>query len=210
MLNVLLVVLTLDPRINHEIRDLTKEAGWSKLPTANVPLQALKDRVQRMIYTSCWVTCGILWDNAIWLTNNLIFNDSFQKICFDIRFLSKLHANMINEARRHRKWENRSPGWAKVTPSGPKVSQRAPKVNQKWATWRQKDAESEPRGRPKYIKKPTFGKGCEKGAKMVPPSYTFWCRFGSHFHEKSMKKVDAKIDAEKVMSIDEKSMRKWS
>ena len=31
--------------------------------------------------------------------------------------------------------------------------------------------------------------------------------FGSHFHDKSMKKVDVKIYAEKVMNIDEKSMR---
>ena len=146
MLNVLLVVLTLDPRINHEIRDLTKEAGWSKLPTANVPLQALKDRVQRMIYTSCWVTCGILWDNAIWLTNNLIFSDNFQKVWFYIRFSSKLHANMKKEARRHRKWENRSPGWAKVSPRVPKVSQRAPKVSQKGAEGSQKGAKREPNG----------------------------------------------------------------
>ena len=31
--------------------------------------------------------------------------------------------------------------------------------------------------------------------------------FGSHFHEKSMEKIDAEIDAEKVMKIDEQSMQ---
>ena len=85
-----------------------------------------------MIYTSCWVTCGILWDNAIWLTNNLIFSDNFQKVWFYMRFSSKVHANMKKEARRHRKWENRSSGW--------------PQGHQKWAKGYQKWAQREPKG----------------------------------------------------------------
>ena len=50
--------------------------------------------------------------------------------------------------------------------------------------------------------------GREKGAKMSPAPDAFWDRFGSHFHEKSMKKTHANIDAEKVMKFHEKSMRK--
>ena len=38
---------------------------------------------------------------------------------------------------------------------------------------------------------------------------TFWDHFGSHFPSKIDEQIDAEIDAEKVMKIDEKSMRKW-
>ena len=39
----------------------------------------LKGGLEKMIYTCCWVTCDILRNNAIWFTNNLIFNDNFSK-----------------------------------------------------------------------------------------------------------------------------------
>ena len=67
------------------------------------------------------------------------------------------------------------------------MSQGATKMHQKidvWKRWR--------KGRQKALR-----------VKMK------WHGFGSHFPLKIDEKIDAKIDAEKVMKIDEKSMRKW-
>ena len=89
---------------------------------------------------------AILWDIAIWLTNNLIFSDNFQKIRFYIRLSSKIPKNMKKDARRPQKWENRAPGCPKVSPRAPKVSQRVPKVSQKGAKGSQKWTKGEPRG----------------------------------------------------------------
>ena len=112
----------------------------------------------------------------------------------------------------------------------PKVSQKESKMGQKWAKgcqkeakWRQKDAKGSQKG----------AKGSQKGAQKEPngdenasknwPSEKVakrepeWCPhpellapFWSHFPLKIDEKIDAKIDAEKVMKIDETSMRKWS
>ncbi len=41
---------------------------------------------------------------------------------------------------------------------------------------------------------------------MVSPAYTFWMPFGSHFPPKVDEQIDAKIDVEKVMKLDEISM----
>ena len=91
-------------------------------------------------------------------------------------------------SQREPKVSQREP---KVSQREPKVSQREPKGSQKWA-----------KGRPKCIKKSIFGKGREKGAKMVVPSYAFWLRFGAIFHQKSMKKTMRK-------SMPKKSWISW-
>ena len=92
---------------------------------------------------------------------------------------------------------------------GAKGIQKGTKGSQKGTKGSQKGAKSEPRGDQNASK----NQPSEKGAKRVlpggPPLY-LPDHCGSHFPLKIDEKIDAKIDAEKVMKIDEKSMRKWS
>ena len=50
----------------------------------------LKDRVQKMIHATSWLTCDTLRDYVLWYTNNLICR---------AKKTSKVHTNMKDEAR---------------------------------------------------------------------------------------------------------------
>ena len=93
-----------------------------------------------------------------------------------------------------RKWKRK--GSEKEAKREPKGSQRAPKVSQRVP----KGSQGEPKGnqREPKVSKGRLAHLVEMGPKMEP------------FSIKIDEKIDAKIDAEKVMKIDEQSMRKWS
>ena len=112
------------------------------------------------------------------------------------------------------KWSTRvSKSKPKSIERDPKASQMEPKGSQREATVSRrepKERQKLAKGRPKYIQKSTFGQNREKswsrGAQVqVSPDH-----FGSHFRWKIDEKIDAKINTEKVMKIDEISMWKWS
>ena len=78
-----------------------------------------------------------------------------------------------------------------------------------------KGEQSEPKGRqsgakglPKCNKKLTFGKDCKSYGKMSSASRTFGGILETKVDQASMKKVDAEIDATKVMKNDEQMMPK--
>jgi hypothetical protein len=71
------------------------------------------------------------------------------------------------------------PTGAQKEPSGAKT---VPKVSQRMT---------------KIIKKPIFGKGREKGAKLVRRAYELWHPFGATFHYKSINKNNVKFDGKK-------------
>ena len=142
------------------------------------------------------------------------------------------------EAAKVRKWtfkgsKSESTG-AKSEPIGAKRSpqgcQRELKGSNKGTKGRQREpkggkgdqkrAQSEPKG-DQNIPKSIFGKGREKGAKMVVSSYAFWLRFGIIFHQKTMKKSMQKSMPKKSWKImkkrckhdailDWKSSKNWS
>ena len=89
----------------------------------------------------------------------------------------------------------------------PKVSQRAPKVSRKGAKSEPKGAKREPRGNQNASKNrcsEKVVKMMEKGGTARLHDIPFWESFPSKVDEE----IDAKIDVEKVMEIDEMSMRK--
>ena len=116
-----------------------------------------------------------------------------------------------------------------MIPRAPKVSQRAPKVSQKGAKGNQKEpkgAQREPKGAKREPKgargEPTVSqratkmhpkgdlrKRTRKGCQKTLHIFVILVDFGNHFPSKIDEKIDAEIDAEKVMKIDETSMRKW-
>ena len=110
-----------------------------------------------------------------------------------------------------------------MSPRAPKVSQRAAKVSQSEpkgrpndAKRRQKGATWEPKGAkrdPKDDQNASKNGSSEKVTKREPkrrahglPVKRFWNLFPSKIDVQ----IDTKIDAEIVMSSDEKSMQKWS
>ena len=81
-----------------------------------------------------------------------------------------------------------------------------PKGTEKGAKREPKVSQGATKMHPKINLRKRSRKGEAQGG--YPPLFLepFW----SHFPLKIDEKIDAKIDAEKVMKIDEKSMRKWS
>ena len=72
------------------------------------------------------------------------------------------------------KWSQREP---RVSQRAPKTSQGEPKGSQRWA-----------QGRPKCIKKSTFGKGRENDGNYGDRRHYGGITFGAIFHQKSMNK----------------------
>ena len=100
---------------------------------------------------------------------------------------------------------------AKSEPKGAKGSQKGAKRRQKWAKREPTGAKSEPleaegcqkwaKGRPKCINKSIFGKGREKGAQSVPPSYIFLGPFWEPFPWKIQSKKSFKNWSRKTLKI---------
>ena len=103
------------------------------------------------------------------------------------------------EAKREPKGSQRAPKVSQTVPKGsqgePKGNQREPKVSQ---------------GATKMHPKINLRKRSRKSEAQGGYQHQILEPFWSHFPSKIDEKIDAKIDAEKVMKIDEKSMRKWS
>ena len=134
--------------------------AWSgsKLPTANVPLRALEDGVQKIEVRATFFAILRFGLTAIWFTATI-----FEKYDFAYDFLQKYRQiwgttpggtkNEKIERQGHQKWAHGHPKWAKGhqkwakrepkgTKRDPKVSQREPKVTQrvakgspKWTKW---------------------------------------------------------------------------
>ena len=92
--------------------------------------------------------------------------------------------------------------------------QKEAKREPKGAKGRQKEAKGNPKGaksEPKGDQNACKNRPSEKGVKMFGifrfPGY-LWEPFWLHVPSKNDEKIDANIDAEKVMEIEEKSMRK--
>ena len=159
----------------------------------------------------CWGAFGALRESAIWLPENVTFNEKYIIKRFSLTFSLKIDKNMENEARIQQKWENGSPGEQKWS----KGHQKWAKGHQKWAKREPKGAKSEPAG---AKSEPTGAKrepkvsqiqhkininqhkrqGLEKGVKKVVPSYAHLMLLGSfwsNFPSKNDEKIDAKIDA---------------
>ena len=115
-----------------------------------------------------------------------------------------------------RKW---NPRGSKSEPKGAKREPRGAKREPKGAKSEPTGAKSEPTGakrEPKVSQGATkmhpkidLRKRSRKGEAQGGYRPLFLESFWSHFPLKIDEKIDAKIDAEKVMKIDEKSMRKW-
>ena len=97
-----------------------------------------------------------------------------------------------------------------------KVSQLEPKGRPDGAKRRQKGAEWEPKGTkrdPKDDQNASKNGSSQKVTKREPKKRAHGLpiiRFWSHFPLKIDVQIDPKIDAEIIMSSDEKSMQKWS
>jgi len=121
-----------------------------------------------------------------------------------------LHKIFIKNTKQHEKGRQETP---KVRKSIPRVSKSEPKGTksiakgcQKWAEREPRGAKSEPKGDPNASKSRPSEKDRQNGRRaQVSPDH-----FGSHFPLKIDEQINAKIDGEKVMKLDEKSMRKWS
>ena len=59
------------------------------------------------------------------------------------------------------------------------------------------------------VSKNRFSEKAAKSEENEPTIFLEIIHFGSHFSLNIDGKIDAKIDTEKVMTIDEKSTRKW-
>ena len=121
-----------------------------------------------------------------------------------------LHDIFMWNSKRYEKWRQDtakvrklSPGWAKVKERGTKVSQGTPKVTQKGPKGSQKGAQSEPTGDQNASKNRSSKKVAKREPKGWFPGIEL-VRFGSHFALKIDEKIDAKIDAEKVIKNHEK------
>ena len=101
---------------------------------------------------------------------------------------------------------------AKREPKGTKNEPKGAKREPRGAKREPKGAKREPKRRQRATKMhPNIDlrKRSRKGEAQGGYHPLFLESFWSHFPLKIDEKIDAKIDAEKVMEIDEKSMRKW-
>ena len=121
------------------------------------------------------------------------------------------------------KYEERRQEAPKMRKSSDRGTKSEPKGTKKWAQGRQKRAKGHQqlaKREPKWAKKePKVSQHLHKidMTEKVLKSIVFWearvqqdRSFLEPFSWKSEEKIDARIDAEKVMKINEKSMRKWS
>ena len=101
---------------------------------------------------------------------------------------------------------------AKSEPKGAKSEPKGAKREPRGAKREPKGAEREPKRSQRATKmhpKIDLRKRSRKGSQNGVPRPELLAPFWSHFPLKIDEKIDAEIDAEKVMKIDEKSMRKW-
>ena len=135
--------------------------------------------------------------------------------------MSKRLENNRFKAGRHQKWENGAQNEPNGTQSEPKGAKSVPKDAERGSKGREKGAKGsqrsqeegkrESKGRPKCIQQATFGKVREKGARRVirnPIPQTILEPVWWHFALKIDERINAKVDARKIVKIDEKSMRK--
>ena len=109
------------------------------------------------------------------------------------------------EPKGTQKGAKREPKGAKSEPKGAKREPRGAKREPKGAKMEPKRSQRATKIHEKIDLQKRFRKGCSKDDPRDYPDIPFW----SHFPLKIYEKIDVKIDAEKVMKIDEKSMRKW-
>ena len=108
------------------------------------------------------------------------------------------------------KYTKSEPFGAKRSPKGSqresKGSLREPKGSQKGAKGSQREpkaCQKGAKGSPKCLPKSIFGTGRKNDAKKALREKKFWTHFGVDFPSKIDEQIDAKIDAEKVMNINE-------
>ena len=123
--------------------------------------------------------------------------------------------NWKNDARRPQKLENRAPGWAKMSPRAPKNEFKDAKREPKGTNSYPKGKQSEPKRNPKWAN--IYIKSIFDITEKVLNNVVFWeapvqhdHSFLTPFSRNVRRKIDAKIDPEKVMKNDEQTMRKWS
>ena len=110
------------------------------------------------------------------------------------------------ESKGIQKGAKREPKGAKSEPKGAKREPRGAKREPKGAKREPKRSQRATKMHPDIDLRKRSRKGEAQGGYRLQLLAPFW----SHFPSKIDEKIDAKIDAEKVMKIDEKSMRKWS
>ena len=100
----------------------------------------------------------------------------------------------------------REPKGAKSEPKGAKGSQKGAKREPKGAKMEPKVSQRATKMHLKIDLRKRSRKGSQKALRVSRK----WSILGAIFHQKNDENIDAKIDAEKGMKIDENSMRKLS
>ena len=104
------------------------------------------------------------------------------------------------DAKSEPKGEQSEP---KGSQSEPKGSQGGAKGNPKWAKWSQKGAKGEPKGDQNASKNRPSEKVAKRESQNGAAHPVQMVHFGSHFQWTIGQKIDAEIDAEKVMNMEE-------